>query len=115
MNADPANTLCSPLSPDIMYILSCLTDLYTVLKYRARAAFFYVHFPWTRYNEPMMRRDTMDMEQMIEYIRQEWFENVMQDRAALMEIASNYLDEEIAQMSEDEIIEEYTRITGLDG
>lgn len=57
----------------------------------------------------------MDMEQMIEYIRQEWFENVMQDRAALMEIASNYLDEEIAQMSEDEIIEEYTRITGLDG
>lgn len=34
MNADPVNTLCSPLSPDIMYILSCLTDLYTVLKYR---------------------------------------------------------------------------------
>ena len=57
----------------------------------------------------------MDMEQMIEYVRQTWFEDVMQDRDRIMEIVANVLDEELAQLSEDEIIEEYKFLTGLDG
>jgi len=61
----------------------------------------------------MMRRDTMDMEQMIEYVRQTWFEDVMQDRDRIMEIVANVLDEELSQLSEDEIIEEYTFLSGL--
>jgi hypothetical protein len=61
----------------------------------------------------MMRRDTMDMEQMIEYVRQTWFEDVMQDRDRIMEIVANVIDEDLAQLSEEEIIEEYTFLTGL--
>jgi hypothetical protein len=61
----------------------------------------------------MMRRDTMDMEQMIEYVRQTWFEDVMQDRDRIMEIVAKVLDEELSQLSEDEIIEEYTFLAGL--
>jgi hypothetical protein len=61
----------------------------------------------------MMRRDTMDMEQMIEYVRQTWFEDVMQDRDRIMEIVANVLDEELSQLSEEEIMEEYTFLTGL--
>jgi hypothetical protein len=61
----------------------------------------------------MMRRDTMDMEQMIEYVRQTWFEDVMQDRDRIMEIVANVLDQELAELSEEEIIEEYTFLTGL--
>ena len=55
----------------------------------------------------------MDIEQMIEYVRQTWFEDVMQDRDRIMEIVANVLDEELSQLSEDEIIEEYTFLTGL--
>ena len=57
----------------------------------------------------------MDMEQMIEYVRQTWFEDVMQDRDRIMEIVANVIDEDLAQLSEDEIIEEYKFLTGLDG
>lgn len=57
----------------------------------------------------------MDMEQMIEYVRQTWFEDVMQDRDRIMEIVANMIDEDLAQLSEDEIIEEYKFLTGLDG
>ena len=57
----------------------------------------------------------MDMEQMIDYVRQTWFEDVMQDRDRIMEIVANVIDEDLAQLSEDEIIEEYKFLTGLDG
>jgi hypothetical protein len=67
--------------------------------------------PW--YTDIMMRRDTMDIEQMIEYVRQTWFEDVMQDRDRIMEIVANVLDEELSQLSEEEIMEEYTFLTGL--
>jgi hypothetical protein len=67
------------------------------------------------YTDTMMRRDTMDMEQMIEYVRQTWFEDVMQDRDRIMEIVANVLDQELSLLSEDEIIEEYKFLTGLDG
>jgi hypothetical protein len=63
----------------------------------------------------MMRRDTMDMEQMIEYIRQEWFDDVVKDRDRMIEIVVNVLEHELSQLSEDEIIEEYTFLTGMDG
>jgi len=63
----------------------------------------------------MMRRDTMDMEQMIEYIRQEWFDDVVRDRARMIEIVVNVLEHELSQLSEDEIIEEYTFLTEMDG
>jgi hypothetical protein len=69
--------------------------------------------PW--YTDIMMRRNTMDMEQMIEYVRQTWFEDVMQDRDRIMEIVANVLDQELSELSEDEIIEEYTFLTGMDG
>ena len=55
----------------------------------------------------------MDIEQMIEYVRQTWFEDVMQDRDRIMEIVANVLDEELSQLSEEEIMEEYTFLTGL--
>lgn len=55
----------------------------------------------------------MDMEQMIEYVRQTWFEDVMQDRDRIMEIVAKVLDEELSQLSEEEIMEEYTFLTGL--
>jgi vacuolar-type H+-ATPase catalytic subunit A/Vma1 len=67
------------------------------------------------YTDTMMRRETMDLEQMIEYVRQTWFEDVMQDRDRIMEIVANVIDEDLAQFSEDEIIEEYKFLTGLDG
>lgn len=57
----------------------------------------------------------MDLEQMIEYVRQTWFEDVMQDKDRIMEIVANVIDEDLAQLSEEEIIEEYTFLTGLDG
>lgn len=57
----------------------------------------------------------MDMEQMIEYVRQTWFEDIMQDRDRIMEIVANVIDEDLAQLSEEEIMEEYTFLTGLDG
>ena len=57
----------------------------------------------------------MDMEQMIEYIRQEWFDDVVRDRDRMIEIVVNVLEHELSQLSEDEIIEEYTFLTGMDG
>jgi len=57
----------------------------------------------------------MDMEQMIEYIRQEWFDDVVRDRGRMIEIVVNVLEHELSQLSEDEIIEEYTFLTGMDG
>jgi len=57
----------------------------------------------------------MDMEQMIEYIRQEWFDDVVKDRDRMIEIVVNVLEHELSQLSEDEIIEEYTFLTGMDG
>ena len=57
----------------------------------------------------------MDMEQMIEYIRQEWFEDAVKDRDRMIEIVVTVLEHELSQLSEDEIIEEYTFLTGMDG
>ena len=68
------------------------------------------------YTDTMIDEEmNMDMEQMIEYVRQTWFEDVMQDRDRIMEIVANVIDEDLAQLSEDEIIEEYNFLTGLDG
>ena len=57
----------------------------------------------------------MDMEQMIEYVRQTWFEDVIRDRGRMIEIVVTVLEHELSQLSEDEIIEEYTFLTGMDG
>ena len=68
------------------------------------------------YTDTMIDEEmNMDMEQMIDYVRQTWFEDIMQDRDRIMEIVTNEVERNLETLSEDEIIEEYKFLTGLDG
>lgn len=68
------------------------------------------------YTDTMINEEmNMDMEQMIEYVRQTWFESIMQDRHRLMDIVDRAIDQQISEMSDEEIVDEYKFITGLDG
>lgn len=68
------------------------------------------------YTDTMIDEEmNMDMEQMIEYVRQTWFEDVMQDRDRIMEIVADEIARNLEMLSEDEIVEEYKFLTGLDG
>ena len=68
------------------------------------------------YTDTMIDEEmNMDMEQTIDYVRQTWFEDIMQDRDRIMEIVTNEVERNLETLSEDEIIEEYKFLTGLDG